>query len=697
MELYSITRKTKRPQIIKPLSSMNGLYYAYEYDKENKKTLKIGIKCDEATHVLVKQHDILIQLERYDNDIWQQLEQTWQEGLYEEETDGIFGFNVGGDFYVQAWQRDCLLEEAHVAIIPQVFTIDEYRLMQQEVVQLIESFSLDVVKYNEHETIYLKRIRRYLYPLQTFEELIYNFITILEEIIKSPSFDLEYKIVKKHEQSIKRWTPKIILEQSTNGKDYLTIYEKVHSYNIREHKMIHSMLKQFLKRIDAESEQEALYVEWLTHDQQKVNVTITQAPVNQKAMFTDLENQIDLELNVLHERQIILRTLKSKILSYVEIDIFQFDAVAVEETHLFRMDVKYRAIYELYSTFEVLRNENEQSLQPFIKSLLKSPFLYELWIFLKLVEQFQHWSFNALQFIEWINTKYPNAEKLDGFDEIFELPAMPFRVRLMFNKHITNVNLKPDYLIGIQCKAHEIWQWHTADAKYKVYNAESVNVLKKDIKRSAVRYKEKILIDKVGVQSSVIIHPNADVKNWNIKKYGNKAHTISHFFVKAYDTSMLRGYFKRLLHHYGKFESICPTCNTSTMGTKKYDNSTILTYKCDNCSDVWVSSHCWSCKKEAGILYKYALDNYNYQVQKQWNVHCPHCHADANSLYTQVSDVLHETYHYSHPKPEVIKVYETKTERCNRCGGSGRIGMYRHIDAGRCYSCNGGGQRTVRV
>lgn len=701
MKLYFVTHDGRSPKIVKELYENNGLYYGFEYEKDKKKFLKIGVVCEEATHVIVKQHNILIHLDQAKDGIWYHAQQTWDDGLYGGKTEGIFGFNVGGDFYIQAWNENTLLGEAHVAIIPRVFTLSEYRSMQQEVVQLIESFSIDTAKLKVNEAIYLKRIQRHLYPLNKLDYLVGEFTALLDEIVEQPGFKLTQESIKKHRQNIKRWTSQLILQESVTQKEYLTMQQTTQSARIAEHQMISYMLNQMLQRMDQEMEKEGEYIEWLKQDAEKLKMTISNAGNNQYSMFVRLKEQIAEDLETLDERETMYKRLKMQIAAYTELDLFQVEAIPVEETHLFKMDVKYKTIFELYNNFETMLNEQLQNLQPFIKSLLKSPSLYEIWIFLKLVEQFKKWGFSSLQFIEWIKNKYSDAEKLIGFDEIFELSEVPFRVRLMFNKYLPNVNLQPDYIIGIQNNGSSSWQWHTADAKYKIYNESSVKELIRDINHSAVRYYNNIYFNEETVKSSVIIHPNAGVSHWNMRQNGQASHTISHFFVKPLDTSMLRVYFKRLLHHYGKFEHICPTCNTrgNIIRTKKYTDNTILTYECDNCSEVWVSSHCWSskCKKETGSLYKYAIDNYNYQVQQQWNVHCPNCHADANGLYEQGSDLLHETYRYLRPKPQHVKTWETKVERCIKCGGSGRIGMYRHIDRGRCYDCDGTGQRTVRI
>lgn len=700
MKLYFVSHDREILKIIKELSENDGLYYGLEYEKDNKMSLKIGVVCEDATHVIVKQHNILIHLEKTKDGIWHHAQQTWEDGLYGGKTEGIFGFNVGGDFYIQAWNESMLIAEAHVAIIPRVFTLIEYRSMQQEVIQLIESFSIDTAKLKVNEAIYLKRTQRYLYPLNKLECLIEEFTAILDEIVEQPGFKLTQEPIKKHRQNIKRWTSQLILQESVTQKEYLTTHQTIQSVRIVEHQMITYMLNRILQRIDREREKETNDINGLKQDAEKLITTMSNVGSHQQSIFTKLKEQIAEDLEILDRRKSIYDRLHMQILSYTELDLFQVEAIPVEETHLFKMDVKYQTIFEHYNNFETMLNEQLQNLQPFIKSLLKSPALYEIWIFLKLVEQLKRWGFSSLRFIEWIKNKYPDAEKLLGFDEVFELSEVPFRIRLMFNKYLPNAKLQPDYIIGIQNKKGNSWQWHTIDAKYKIYNDSSIKTLSRDINHSAVRYYSNINFNGETINSSVIIHPNAGISHWNMKQDGHAPHAISQFFVKPLDSSMLRVYFKRLLHHYGKFENICPTCNAHTIGTKKYANNTILTYECANCSEVWVSSHCWSCSKNAGPLYKYAIDNYNYQVNQQWNVHCPKCSADANRTFNQGESILRENYIFTGYRPKSTKVmYETQTVTCDRCNGHGKISMYRHIESGICFKCRGTGTevRTVYI
>lgn len=40
---------------------------------------------------------------------------------------------------------------------------------------------------------------------------------------------------------------------------------------------------------------------------------------------------------------------------------------------------------------------------------------------------------------------------------------------------------------------------------------------------------------------------------------------------------------------------------------------------------------------------------------------------------------------------------EIERFRCGRCGGTGRLGQFAHIEGGSCFGCNGTGDRRARI
>lgn len=707
MKIYSVTKASEEPVIYNEIPSDNGLYYAFEYDKsEEYKPLKLGIKCEKATKMIVKHGDVTIHLKKALNNIWHQPE---IDKAFDK-TEGVFGVNIGGDFYIQALERDKVIDKAHVAIIPKVFSLEEYRIMQREVEQLIEVFSANPTDFKNNHYIYLKRLQQRLYKMEDISQLIEEFTHILDEIIENPAFTLTEERIKKHHQNIKKWTPKLIVQQSIMQSDYLITTQKVQSFDIIEHQIIAEMIAQLQIRIDKEMYKEYQMLSELKQADESLNNTMNKQSNN---LFNVLKTDLQKEINILKNRQRAYQKITRKLNIYAKVPLFSREKLPVKETHLFKTDVKYHMIFHLYRAFQTLYKNISSQLTPFMKSILKSPSLYEIWILFKIVDQLKHWGFDSAQFIEWIHLKYSTAEKLQGFDEIFELSKMPFRVKLMFNKPCTE-NLRPDYVLGIQNIKNGIWQWHTLDAKYKVYSNTTYQYLKEDLQHSALRYKNRIYIEKESITSSTLIHPTNGVFHWNIHLDDAQPQTIGHFFVKPADANMLKIYFKRLLHHFNGCENICPNCHEKVIGKEKW--SGIFTYVCDKCSEVWVSSHCWSCGKHTGNLYKYAIDNYHYQEKQKWSVHCSKCgsSADKDKKFKQKDDLLHESYEEITPftitpnlsvnrfvtpgiyKPKTIipssKLVQDKSEKCRKCNGTGYISIYNHIESGVCFDCKGTGE-----
>ncbi|MEK3934700.1 hypothetical protein MKY41_05210 [Sporosarcina sp. FSL W7-1349] len=696
--MYAIKVSGEIAETVKPLSKKNGFYYAFEYDRAKKSLLQVGIRSDEASAVYVKQDNVTMSLTQSKNGIWYHASSKWKEGPFSEKTDSIFGLNAGGDFTVQCVKNGELFEEAQAIIIPQVFSLEEYRYMQKEVQQLLEVFSLDVAKEMLNEPLYLKRVQRHLYPLRQLEQFVMQFSTVLEEILDIPAFTLTSEPVKKHTSQIKKWTPRTLIEQATTGKEYFNVNQTIRTNQLIEHPMIRTMLLELLERIQTEAEQEQIVIKRLKADATKLEVASQRRGT---ISLNDFKQRITDELKILEGRASAYLTLQGKLTPYLEAELFHTEPVPVEETYLFRMDIKYKEVFEIYTSFTSLRANFESAMQPFVKSLLKSPSLYENWLLLKMVEQLAGWGFDTRQFVEWIRKNYSTKGTLDGLDEVFELPQMPFRMRILFNVYLTDFDMQPDFIIGIQNKNTQIWQWHTADAKYKQYNEKTVSVLETDLERSAKRYKQTICLERQAIQSSVLIHPVQGIHFWNLRDSSHKKHSLSHFNVTPFDTSALNIYFKRLLHEFGGFAEICPTCSTPASGEIDPVRRGKTTYKCENCEEVWVKSYCGSCARAnrqqlfytPEPLYKYAIDNYNTQVGDEWNVHCPTCFADANrNTFKQGVSLLMEELH-----PVAAIFYNPSrstppSRPCRKCGGRGFIGHFRHIQGGECFDCHGSGR-----
>lgn len=65
-----------------------------------------------------------------------------------------------------------------------------------------------------------------------------------------------------------------------------------------------------------------------------------------------------------------------------------------------------------------------------------------------------------------------------------------------------------------------------------------------------------------------------------------------------------------------------------------------------------------------------------------------------NKTQTQLQDLGIEFLVYSDPCPGKDN-NDTTVEVCGRCGGSGYIEFYKHVDGGLCYGCNGSPESAV--
>jgi hypothetical protein len=725
MDIFTISVKDSYVERVSQLHEQNGVYYTFEYNKIKKKFMQIGVLSASATHVYVKQENqLIVELTKSYNGIWYHASSDWDEAGYPKQTDGIFGLNVGGLFVVECWHNDKLIEQEKVAVIPGSMSLEEYIQMQNEVVTMFEAFSLNISSSSENSIF--KRIQRQLYPIEQLVNIIDQFTLVLEEIIASPSFELHSRQAKMHIQNIKKWTPKLLIEHITTGKEYLNTSMPVHSYNISEHQMIRQMIDEFLERISKEKQLDEKDGDALIQELQKINASNIGHDDQVSVLFPKLIDQIKREYAELRKRVVIFNNLHGKLSTYRDIHIFEVEPLEIEETHLFKMDVKYNEAISLYHRFIQIRKPLQSTMQQFVQSLLGSPTLYEVWILLKMIQQFTEWGMDGRLFLEEIKERHIPVQSLEGLDITFELPTMPFQLRILYNVHLPLINLKPDYIIGIQNKQTKEWNWHTLDAKYKPYSTKSEKYLRNDLSRSVKRYKEQIQLQDIHkIKTSALVHPDAKAMYWNIKDKSlnpnDELHSISHFYVIPSDTSALNVYFKRLIHEVNEFATLCPTCGHQNIGKKstpiiignkkKYKT----TYVCQNCEDVWVANYCGCCV-DKGIdmhmdtsnyllpkpLFKYPANNYNTQVRNLWDVHCPRCLAISDKTeFKQDESLIKEVLKEKVKDINVFELFKQQknisTHRelsvCSKCSGSGYISVYRHIEAGVCFNCNGTGRR----
>lgn len=623
--------------------------------------LEIGVKVNSASEVVIKQFNKIVLSLVYDADmdIWYQKKVKWIEKGFNRRTDGIFGFNVGGSFEVEAIdETGNLFDSVQVNITPGTMSIEEYKSMQQEVRRLFEVFSYDLTENKFDENNLLSRVQIPMFPLQSFNLIVQEVAAIVNELVERPEIELKTVVKKVNVKDVRKWTPSIIIENALKqqGKVVALVNEQV--TDIRENKMLRNIIEQFLERTISELMVEKRQLKLFQEEIEELKIMIS----HESSSVVEKPKQLLIVLNndclLLQQRIEQWGALKVTLDGLLKLPMLQVESEQIEETHLFRMHTYYSEIYNLFIQYEKLTPDLTDTFRLFIQVLLKSPTLYEVWVLLKIIQQFSQWGVNPREFVDDIEKKYvkPNTQSISGYRKQFKLQDKPYDIGIYydFTFNFLEKEYRPDFIIGFYHKNIKKWAFHTLDVKYKNYSAmkNGKRDFYKDLKKSAFRYLTELFPSKDYLQSASLVHLDAIGGHWNAKPNLSEKkidqHKLAHFVFSPDNDKNLQTYLKRLLHEGSGYFNCCPNCGQEKQGEilnykeiTRYKRSWKTLYKCDDCNELWVANFCSDCSfknrnpmtdYEKNIrfnyprpLLKYPTQNYNVQVGDEWEVHCPTC------------------------------------------------------------------------
>ncbi|MCM3768133.1 nuclease domain-containing protein [Neobacillus niacini] len=663
MKLFHVIKEKNRLVVHEELQFNGKEYFTCEYNKIKKRMAQIGVSIDNASRVIVKQFENEVAQLTLDHEsgIWYHNQKQWIEDSFKQTTDSIFGINAGGNFEVVAYdQFSDEFAKASVNITPGTMSIEEYQQMQQEVRRLFELFSYDLTKIDYQEENILKRIQLPFYPQQQFKNLFDQFLDCFYEITKMPEQELIQREKKVSLYQVKKWTPSVIIENEIkqNGKVTTTINEK--TTEIKEHRMIRFMVEEFQQRIHMELAAEQKYLMSLQDELDQLEDVEKREMSPLAINFRNLIEIIKADSAKLAKRIDNWGKMSREIDGLLEHPILQCEPQLIEETHLFRMHPFYSEVFLLFIEYENLSPVLTESFRLFIQSILKSPTLYEIWVLLKIIEQFSQWGVNPYEFIQDVQEKYLEQKSISGYKKQFKLENRPFDIGLYYDYTFGENGYRPDFVIGIFDSSNRKWYMHTLDAKYKCYSKMKKGEPKilNDLEHSGTRYLNELFINdkRVLLKSGTLVHTDVSSLNWNVKHQSVNSnrvqHQIAHFYFTPNNNTNLEIFLKRMLHECSNFEFCCPKCGKKLDGTKEekepFGNKLRwkTTYICEECNEVWVANFCSSCSfNDRGLrniiiqgrsyryprpLFKYPTNNFNLQVEDNWDVHCPTCNKTAN-------------------------------------------------------------------
>lgn len=663
LKLFHVINEKDRLVVHEELQFDGKEYFTCEYNKVKKRLTQIGVLIDNASRVIVNQFEIEVAQLTLDNEsgIWYHNQKKWIEDGFNETTDSIFGINAGGSFEIVAYdQFNCEFAKATVNITPGTMPIEEYQKMQQEVRRLFELFSYDLTKNDFNEDNILKRIQLPFYPQGQFQVIFEHFLDCFYEITKMPEQELIQLEKKVSLHQVKKWTPSVIIENELkqNGKVTTTVIEK--TTDIKEHRMIRFMIEEFQQRINMELAAEQKYLMSLQDELDQLKDVEKRERSPLVLNFRNLIEIIKSDCAKLEKRIDNWIRMNDEIDGLLEEPILQCEPQLIEETHLFRMHPFYSEVFSLFIEYEKLSPELSDSFRLFIQSILKSPTLYEIWVLLKIIEQFSQWGVNPFEFIQEVQEKYITQKSISGYKKQFKLKNRPFDIGLYYDYTFGETGYRPDFVIGFFDHTDKKWHLHTLDAKYKCYSKmkKGEKRILDDLNRSGTRYLNELFKNNPSIilKSASLVHTDVNSVNWNVKHQSvnpfRVQHMLAHYYLTPNKTTNLEIYLKRIMHESSNYDSCCPKCGKKINGVReeKEPHGNKLrwktTYICEVCEEVWVANFCSSCSfEDRGLrniiiqgrryryprpLFKYPTNNYNLQVDDNWDVHCPTCNKTAN-------------------------------------------------------------------
>jgi len=630
------------------LERSQGVSIMHEYTREENRLLRIGVKIEGASNVIVTDTwggELKLKPSVHEPDVWYDARQEWVENGLPVGKEAIFGSNACGQWLVTAYGADRnVIGSAKVRVIPGLLTAEQYELMRTEVMQIVEDLAYRPGRGNDRDVI--RELQVPLFPLERLRQLIDEWAQWLEKIESEPAEKLHVSREKTGAHLIKRWDSKSLLEYAMYPeRRKISVRVSAREPLLPEHGMVKWMLEKIGRRVEQERAVENSALEQLKQLDSDLTVLNISSEENSRVLETLQKRgqQIRADVELLERRIREWAGVEKVIQHYSSSTLFDVEEIEPEWTHLFQTHAPYRAVLEVYEQILELTPFFSPREKAFEQALINSPHLFEVWMLLQLVRGLRRLRFDCPNLFESLVNHFDTDGTLSGWSGRFghgtETIELYYEPRLVLRD---GSSVRPDFLLEFRDAESGECHAHTLDAKYKPYVDLGTATLEDDIGRSARRY---LNIAKEGtrVRSAALVHIDPRISNWNLD--GANRYELSHFPVRPGYTEGIRTYMRRAFHYFDNRINKCASCGKCAA---KIDQGYKTTYICDDCSEVWVDNVC-SHRNSPFVgrprtrLLKYASGNYNVQVGKSWNVYCPFCHQEVRGASIR-TDIFGYTY-----------------------------------------------------
>lgn len=344
----------------------------------------------------------------------------------------------------------------------------------------------------------------------------------------------------------------------------------------------------------------------------------------------------------------------------------------LKETQIFNSDPNYNKVFRL------LKKANQQNNFLFDLSaercyLKTVPNIYELWCYYKII-------MILVSEMKWEISSHTNL--ITEISKILETKKEDKKNRTITLKHKTNsediylslsyekltkTKKTPDYtfeFFTVKNNKKEYLGVAYLDAKYRNYKTQGNEQFTYDLEKTAL---EKYYLGKEkNIISSFIVHTDnheeyttfggekvirlSDNKLINYKdltseeksciKTSNEFNPsekdgylcvnnkIGSFFFTPSNTDNLKKFIVMLLEYHLKIYDVCWNCGEVKRITiekqKTRSSFSKIYYRCENCGEFWVKTHCTGTKRKGNHDLLKHVDNYHF-LTADWYVACPQC------------------------------------------------------------------------
>lgn len=682
MELWIADIKASKKYPVKELKSQliinedNNCFHSYEYDGSI--VVKTGNR--NIKRVFLAHYNIKSKAERIPLNYDERLDVWFDMG---DEERAPVGINQCGTFFFEAENdKGYVVDRTRdVLISSKLLSEEEFGQMKDEIANILEELAVSIngpVNSLNQKEEQINRIK------ETYKKME-GLKVLLLDIDSNPHFELTQKSKLQNYSKIKRINIRTLIEKKLYPfKDKFMVTENVPSTEIVEHRMIRWSLEILRKDLSR----------YLLNEQVKiseVNDRIEDLSTSQGL----LGNQSDLsfegkrisnsiEKDLIYLRKILLQAeeMESNIESILnlvdeclQLSIFSGMAEELAITQLFTFSPIYSQVFQYIN--ELLDEKNKKGITNVYQSLQKTPFLYEIWGLLSIIQSLIYYcGFNPTK-NPFLKIKYyvENGLNLEGINFTFERPVYrspnngnqgtfingkniheqqksSLKLELYYERVIEDAEkpYKPDYTFIFNDGRLEKTAF--LDAKYKpIEDEKSWNKIIKEVSFNkyykTLKYKPIV---------SFLMHPkqfeDARINNWNMitKQREASRHLFGSFHFRPSERSGFIRWINMIVHYHLMYDGVCFHCGTqqSTLCESTEGKNWRKYHTCQNndCEAFWVKSSCFNRtdgsnklndahSNISATLYKYTKHskmNYHLETDNDWDVLCPVCDKSAKDL-----------------------------------------------------------------